>query len=101
MYQLFLEWISVPSGIVSDDIIFLFTCLAAFLILLFLLDFLRYVMYYITRGNWSMLDVANWIFSTGLSFFNSILSDWGIIGVGILSTFLLIRVVNFMRRFFK
>lgn len=51
MYQLFLDWISVPSGIVSDDIIFLFTCVAACLILLFLLDFLRYIMYYITRGN--------------------------------------------------
>lgn len=48
-----------------------------------------------------MLDVANWLFSTGLSFFNSILSDWGIVGIGILSTFLLVRVVNFMRRFFK
>lgn len=48
-----------------------------------------------------MLDVANWLFNTGLRFFNSVLNDWGIIGIGILSTFLLVRVVNFMRRFFK
>lgn len=48
-----------------------------------------------------MPEVAQYLFNTSILFFNSIVSDWGIIGMGILSTFLLIRVVNFMRRFFK
>lgn len=48
-----------------------------------------------------MVDVAQWLFNTGILFFNSLLSDWGIIGLGIISTFLLVRVVNFMRRFFR
>lgn len=48
-----------------------------------------------------MRQTAQWLFSTGLSFFNSIMSDWGVIGVGLVSTFLIIRVVNFVKRFFK
>lgn len=48
-----------------------------------------------------MTTVAQYLFSTGQLFFNSILTDWGIIGYGILSTFIIIRVVNFVRRLFK
>lgn len=48
-----------------------------------------------------LVQVSNFLFSVGLSLFNSIMSDWGIIGLGLISTFLLIRVVNFMKRFFK
>lgn len=48
-----------------------------------------------------LVDVANFLFNTSVSFFNSIMTDWGIIGIGLISTFLLIRVVNFIKRFFK
>lgn len=48
-----------------------------------------------------LIQVSEFIFKTALDFFNSLLSDWGIIGLGIVSTFLLIRVVNFIRRLFK
>lgn len=48
-----------------------------------------------------MVDVANYLFNTSILFFNSLMSDWGIIGIGIVSTFLLVRVANFIRRFFK
>lgn len=48
-----------------------------------------------------LVDVANFLFNTSISFFNSIITDWGIIGVGLIATFLLIRVANFIRRFFK
>lgn len=46
-------------------------------------------------------QTANWLFSIGSSFFNSLLSDWGIIGFGVLSTFLIVRVFNFVKRFFR
>lgn len=48
-----------------------------------------------------MVEVANYLFNTSILFFNSLMSDWGIIGIGVISTFLLVRVVNFIRRFFK
>lgn len=48
-----------------------------------------------------MVEVADFLFNSGIAFFNSLVNDWGIIGIGIVSTFLLIRVVNFIRRFFK
>lgn len=48
-----------------------------------------------------MTEVATWLFNVGIAFFNSLLYDWGIIGFGVISTFLLIRVVNFIKRFFK
>lgn len=48
-----------------------------------------------------LITITVWLFNTGKSLFDSILTDWGIIGLGILSTFLIIRVVNFMKRFFK
>lgn len=48
-----------------------------------------------------LTTVAQFLFSVGSKFFNSILTDWGIIGLGVLSTFVIIRVVNFVRRLFK
>lgn len=47
------------------------------------------------------VEVANFIFTFGLSLFQSISTTWGIIGMGLLSTFLLLRVVNFIKRFFR
>lgn len=48
-----------------------------------------------------LVQVSDFLFNLGSMFFNSILSDWGIIGLGLISTFLIVRVVNFIRRFFK
>lgn len=48
-----------------------------------------------------LVQVSNFLFSVGLSLFNSLMTEWGIIGLGLVSTFLLIRVVNFIKRFFK
>lgn len=48
-----------------------------------------------------LLQVAQFLFNTASDFFNSLLSDWGIIGFGIVATFLLVRVTNFIRRFFR
>ncbi len=47
------------------------------------------------------VDVANWLFTSGQTIFSSLVSQWGIIGVGIVATFLLVRVSNFMHRFFR
>lgn len=48
-----------------------------------------------------MVEVSNWLFNIGSMFFQSILNDWGIIGLGLISTFILVRVVNFIKRFFR
>lgn len=48
-----------------------------------------------------LVQVSQFLYSVGSMFFNSIMSEWGIIGIGLISTFLIIRVVNFIRRFFK
>lgn len=48
-----------------------------------------------------LVQVSTFLFSVGSQFFSSIMSDWGIIGLGLIATFLLIRVVNFIKRFFK
>lgn len=48
-----------------------------------------------------LLQVSEFLFNVATNIFDSLLSDWGIIGLGIVSTFLLIRVVNFIRRLFK
>lgn len=48
-----------------------------------------------------MVDVANFLFDTGRKFFNSFLSDWDVIGYGIISVFVVPRVYNFIRRFFR
>lgn len=50
MFDLFLDWISLPVNYVSNDIIAIFAFVASSLILMFLLDFLRFIMYYLTRG---------------------------------------------------
>lgn len=48
-----------------------------------------------------MVDVAAFLFNTGSMFWQSLLNDWGIIGLGLVSTFLIVRVANFIRRFFR
>lgn len=48
-----------------------------------------------------LTQVSSFLFSVGKLFFDSILSDWGIIGLGLIATFLVIRVVKFIKRFFK
>lgn len=48
-----------------------------------------------------LVQVAQWLFDNGVRLFNSIVNDWGIIGLGLVSTFLLVRVANFMHKFFK
>lgn len=48
-----------------------------------------------------LLQVANFMFDSSRKLFQSMLTDWGIIGLSLIGTFLLIRVANFMRRFFK
>lgn len=49
MYDLVLEWLGVDSSFVSHDLFYAAVCIASFLILIFLLDFLRFIMYYISR----------------------------------------------------
>lgn len=50
MYQIFLDWIQIPDSLfVSDDIKFLFVCISALFILSFILDFFRFILYYISR----------------------------------------------------
>lgn len=46
-------------------------------------------------------QTADFLFSSGKKFFDSFLSDWGIIGYGIIIVFIIPRVVNFMKRFFR
>lgn len=48
-----------------------------------------------------LVQVAEFLFNTGTMFFNSIMTTWGIIGMGIVSTFILVRVANFIKRFFR
>lgn len=48
MYDLFKVWIGF-SGIIDDGIMFIFTVVASLFILNFILDFFRFLLYYITR----------------------------------------------------
>lgn len=49
MYDLFMNWMgSVPSS-VTDDMAFMFVCVASLVVLKFLLDIIKYFMYYIGR----------------------------------------------------
>lgn len=48
-----------------------------------------------------LVQVADFLFMSGKKFFDSLLTDWGIIGFGIISMFVFPRVVNFMKRFFR
>lgn len=48
-----------------------------------------------------MTEVANFLFVSGKKFFDSFLSDWGIIGFGMIAVFVVPRIVNFMKRFFR
>lgn len=45
-------------------------------------------------------EVATFLFNSGKLFFDSLLSDWGIIGLGIISCFIIPRITNFIKRFF-
>lgn len=47
------------------------------------------------------LQVANFLFDSGKRIFDSLLSDWGIIGISVIASFVLIRVAEFIKRFFK
>lgn len=47
MFQYFLDWINVTTVTVSGDIQFVFSCIASYFILSFLLDFFRFLMYYV------------------------------------------------------
>lgn len=47
-----------------------------------------------------LANVADFLFTSGKKFFDSLLTDWGIIGMGIIFMFIMPRVVNFMKRFF-
>lgn len=49
MVDLFLSWIDNSVLNVSDDIIFGFVCIASLFVLSFILDFFRFVMYYIVE----------------------------------------------------
>lgn len=48
MFDFFIDWFG-GSGIVPDDIYSLFAFCASLLILHFILDFFRFVIYYISR----------------------------------------------------
>lgn len=49
MYSLFMNWIDLSTLNVSDDLIFIFVSVASIFILSFLLDFFRFLFYYITE----------------------------------------------------
>lgn len=49
MFQLFMDWFGDLSINVSDDVLFIFAAVAAIFILNFILDFFRFVMYYISE----------------------------------------------------
>lgn len=47
MTDLFLTWLNNSVLTVSDDIKFIFCCIASYFILSFILDFFRYLLYYV------------------------------------------------------
>lgn len=49
MYNIFVDWIGETIGLISDDLIYAFACVASLLVLSFLFDFFKFIMYYITR----------------------------------------------------
>lgn len=48
-----------------------------------------------------LITVSNTLFRWLKSFYDSFLSDWGIIGMAIISFLVIPRVTNFMRRMFR
>lgn len=50
MISLFLNWINNDILHVSDDLLFIFCCVASLMILSFIIDFFKFIMYYITGG---------------------------------------------------
>lgn len=49
MTQLFFDWLSNDLLFVPDSLVFIFVAVASLFILNFLLDFIRFIIYYITR----------------------------------------------------
>lgn len=49
MYELFINWMGELPLLISDDVLFIFVAVGSLFILNFILDFFRYVMYYITE----------------------------------------------------
>lgn len=47
MVDLFLEWLNNSILTVSDSVLFVFCAIASLMVLNFLLDFFRFIMYYI------------------------------------------------------
>lgn len=50
MYQIFLDWLQIPADLISEDLIFIFAGAGALLVLSFIFDFFRYILYYISRS---------------------------------------------------
>lgn len=48
-----------------------------------------------------LISTANYLLQWAKSFYDSFLTDWGILGMAIISFFVLPRVTNFIRRMFK
>lgn len=48
-----------------------------------------------------MTDTLNFLLSTAKGYFNIFIDEGGILGFGIVVAFVVPRVVNFMKRFFK
>lgn len=50
MFNYFLDWMDISSLFVSDDIKFIFASVAALLVLSFIIDFFKFVLYYVGGG---------------------------------------------------
>lgn len=48
-----------------------------------------------------LMQIFDYFSSVFLSLFNSFLSDWGFIGLSIVFVFVIVRVVNFVKRLFR
>lgn len=47
-----------------------------------------------------LVQVANFLTSTGQKMFYMVINDWGVIGLGMTAIFVLSRVVRFIKRMF-
>lgn len=48
-----------------------------------------------------LILVANTLFNWVKRFYDSLMSDWGILGYAIVSSFVIARVIRFMRKMFR
>lgn len=46
-----------------------------------------------------MIDSAQFLISSAKAFFDSLLSDWGVIGYGIIAVLIVRPVIKFIKRF--